>query len=50
MKALIERREQARKDQDWETADRLRRELRERGIEIIDTKEGPVWREVKRYR
>jgi cysteinyl-tRNA synthetase len=50
VKALIEKREQARKDKDWESADRLRWELSERGIEIIDTKEGPVWREVKRNR
>ncbi|UCF82257.1 MAG: cysteine--tRNA ligase [Desulfobacteraceae bacterium] len=48
VEALIEKREKARKNKDWESADGLRRELREMGIEIIDTKEGPMWREVKR--
>ncbi|MFH1294020.1 MAG: cysteine--tRNA ligase [Pseudomonadota bacterium] len=47
VEALIEKREQARKNKDWESADRLRQELKEMGIEIIDSKEGPVWREVK---
>ena len=50
VEALIEKREKARKNKDWESADSLRRELRKMGIEIIDTKEGPVWREVKRNR
>ncbi len=48
VEALIEKREQARKNKDWESADRLRQELKEMGIEIIDSKEGPVWREVKK--
>ena len=47
VEALIEKREQARKNKDWESADRLRQELKEMGIEIIDSKEGPVWRAVK---
>jgi cysteinyl-tRNA synthetase len=47
VEALIEKREQARKNKDWGLADRLRQELKEMGIEIIDSKEGPVWREVK---
>ena len=46
-KALIEKRELARKKKDWESADRLRKELKGEGIEIIDTKNGPVWRRVK---
>jgi cysteinyl-tRNA synthetase len=48
VEALIEKREQARKHKDWESADRLRQELKEMGIEIIDSKEGPVWRDVKK--
>jgi cysteinyl-tRNA synthetase len=48
VEALIEKREQARKNKDWESADRLRQELKEMGIEIIDSKEGPVWCDVKK--
>jgi cysteinyl-tRNA synthetase len=48
VEALIEKREQARKNKDWESADRLRQELKEMGIEIIDSKEGPVWHDVKK--
>ena len=48
VEALIEKREQARKNKDWESADHLRQELKEMGIEIIDSKEGPVWRDVKK--
>jgi cysteinyl-tRNA synthetase len=43
---LIEKREQARRDKDWETSDRLRRELKDMGVEVTDTKEGPVWRKL----
>jgi cysteinyl-tRNA synthetase len=46
LKVLIEKRERARKNQDWDTADRLRKELKEMGVEVIDTKEGPLWRRV----
>jgi cysteinyl-tRNA synthetase len=42
---LIFKREEARRVKDWETADRIRRELEENmGIELIDTKDGPTWR------
>ncbi len=41
---LIEKREAARRDKDWERADRIRQELREMGIELIDTQDGTVWR------
>ncbi|MBW1850905.1 MAG: cysteine--tRNA ligase [Deltaproteobacteria bacterium] len=44
---LILQRQQARKDKDWDTADQLRRKLEKMGIEVIDTKEGPVWRKVR---
>ena len=43
---LIEKREAARRDKDWERADRIRQELRERGIELIDTRDGTVWRKM----
>ncbi len=42
--ALIKEREAARKARDWETADRIRDQLRAMGVEVIDTKDGPVVR------
>jgi len=39
---LIKEREAARKTRDWETADRIRDQLRSMGVEVIDTKDGPV--------
>ncbi|MFH0844547.1 MAG: cysteine--tRNA ligase [Pseudomonadota bacterium] len=42
---LIKTRDQARKLKDWSTADQIRHELEAMGIEIIDTKDGPIWRE-----
>ena len=44
VKELIEKRELARKDKSWDLADRLRHELKGMGIEVIDTKDGPLWR------
>ena len=44
---IIREREEARKRKDWEKADQLRNYLREKGIEIIDTKYGPIWRKLK---
>ncbi len=42
---LIIKREKARKIKDWETADRLRKELKDKmGVEVIDTKDGTIWR------
>jgi cysteinyl-tRNA synthetase len=41
--ALIKLREEARKKKDWKTADILRNQLREAGIQIKDTPEGPNW-------
>jgi cysteinyl-tRNA synthetase len=42
---LIKKREQARKAKDWETADSIRQELKEKmGIELFDTKDGTIWR------
>ena len=48
VESLIEKREDARKDRNWELADRLREDLKDMGIEIIDTKEGPLLRRIKR--
>jgi cysteinyl-tRNA synthetase len=42
--ALVERREQARRDSNWAEADRIRDELAERGIVLEDTPRGPEWR------
>ncbi len=44
--ALIQRREQARADKDWQTADAARIELAAKGITVIDTENGPVWKRV----
>jgi len=44
IRSLIERREAARKDKNWDEADRIREELKRRGIEILDTPNGPVWK------
>ncbi|MBW1779469.1 MAG: cysteine--tRNA ligase [Deltaproteobacteria bacterium] len=41
---LIQEREAARKRREWDVADELRQKLKGMGIEVIDTKEGPVWR------
>ncbi len=40
---LVLKRQQARKDKDFETADRIREELTAKGIEVMDTPEGPRW-------
>jgi cysteinyl-tRNA synthetase len=40
---LIKRRKEAREDKDWATADRIRHELKEMGIEVIDTRDGTIW-------
>jgi cysteinyl-tRNA synthetase len=42
--ALVQARETARQQKDWVEADGLRRELADRGIEVLDTATGPVWR------
>ena len=41
---MLADRQQARADKDWATADRIRDELAEEGIEIVDTPEGARWR------
>lgn len=41
---LIKKRDEARKNKDFGTSDRIRNELRDRGIELEDTAEGTVWK------
>lgn len=43
IEALIEERQQARKNKDWATADRIRDELNARGIVLKDTPSGVRW-------
>jgi cysteinyl-tRNA synthetase len=42
--ALIQKREQARLNKDWVAADEARQELVKKGIVVIDTINGPVWK------
>ncbi len=44
---LIQLREKAREEKDWKGADAARDELVRRGITVIDTATGPVWKRVK---
>jgi len=44
MDILLEAREKARKDKNWDTADGIRNDLENIGFEIQDTEKGPVWR------
>ncbi|MFH1123769.1 MAG: cysteine--tRNA ligase, partial [Pseudomonadota bacterium] len=44
VEALIGKRDDARRAKDWSAADRIRLELKEMGIEVIDTKDGTLWR------
>lgn len=43
VQAQLVRRQQARKDKDFETADAIRDQLTEAGIEVADTAEGQRW-------
>ena len=45
---LIAEREDARRARDFETADRIRNELRERGVVLEDSREGVRWKVVHR--
>ena len=38
------RRQEARLQKDWATADALKKELLNQGVEVKDTPQGPVWR------
>jgi len=44
--ALVLRRAEAKKARDFAEADRIRDELKARGIEVADTKDGAVWKRV----
>jgi len=44
VEARLKEREEARRRRDFATADRIRGELQEQGIEIVDTPAGPRWR------
>lgn len=46
---LIEKRELARSQKDWGTADSLRKEMEAMGIEVIDTPNGSRWRKIEPY-
>jgi cysteinyl-tRNA synthetase len=41
---LIRERERARADRRWQEADRIREQLKEKGIALEDTPEGTVWK------
>jgi len=42
--ALIEERNQARKEKQWARSDQIRNQLKEMGVTIEDTKDGTTWR------
>ncbi|MGQ9687658.1 MAG: cysteine synthase [Desulfobaccales bacterium] len=44
IEARLKERQAARRQKDWDTADRIRAELEQAGIEVIDTPAGPRWR------
>ena len=41
--AEVQRREEARAQRDWAQADEIRDRLKEAGIEVTDTADGPQW-------
>ena len=43
IESLIAKRQEARKNKDFATADRIRDELKERGILLKDTPQGVTW-------
>jgi cysteinyl-tRNA synthetase len=45
---LIEKREKARKERDWKSADKIREELKEKGIVLEDTPQGIRWKKLKK--
>ena len=46
IEAMLAERTAAKKAKDFATADRIRDELKARGIEIIDTPQGPKWKRI----
>ena len=47
LKKLIDEREKARKEKDFSKADKIRNELKEKGIILEDTKDGVRWKKIK---
>lgn len=45
-KILLHERQEARDDQNWEIADRVRDQLKQQGIEVKDTPRGQIWHRV----
>ena len=44
IQSLIDRRNQARKEKDWDVSDAIRKQLDELGIVLEDTQEGTIWK------
>ncbi|MFC1810771.1 cysteine--tRNA ligase [Patescibacteria group bacterium] len=44
--ALIKQREEVRESKDWEASDRLRDELKQKGILVEDTPKGTIWKNI----
>ena len=44
IQSLIDKRQQARANKDWATADAIRDELKAKGIILEDTKDGVRWK------
>lgn len=49
-KELIARREKARENKDWKTADAIRHQLKEKGVLLIDTPDGVKWKRTQSKR
>ncbi len=49
-KELIARREKARENKDWKTADAIRHQLKEKGVILIDTPDGVKWKRTQSKR
>jgi len=47
IKKLVDEREKARNEKDFATADKLREELKQKGIILEDTKDGVRWKKIK---
>ncbi|MFH1053916.1 MAG: cysteine--tRNA ligase [Candidatus Woesearchaeota archaeon] len=43
---MIDKREKARKSQDFDTADKIRDKLKKKGIELKDTRDGVIWKKI----
>ena len=43
VRAELQRRDDARQQRDWAEADNIRDRLKEAGIEVTDTADGPQW-------